>query len=156
LINDNFYILKEFFIRTIQSANILKFPNNITDKIKKELFYDIVSSILSSIYSKNFNRTKEEILSKKKCTIRDQNYIARIIYKYYTDPKIPSDVMCNIIAKAYSSYKSYFSLREKGIKAKSPKFLPKNSHFMLPFFKRSFKEVIMKNGKEIKDRLKKN
>ena len=107
-----------------------------------------------------FNRTKQtkyKALVKKhkvflnrpsgKSIKSDQNYIARIVYKYYTKPKIPSDLMCNIIKKAYQAYSSYYSLRKKGIKANIPKFLKSNGTYILPFYPRSRKEVTIHNKK---------
>lgn len=194
LINSNYHIFEKFIITSLLAQNILRFPKDCTKDEENEVFYKIVGNILRSIYTKNFNLTKEEILSKKACTIQneefieqvkngqyllediwmtnykqklkshelfkklskkkgiksDQNYMARIIYIHYKDRKIPSDVMCNIIPKAYQALKSFFALRKKGIKANMPKFLPKNGHYVLPFLKRSFKEVTFKNNKEIR------
>ena len=90
----------------------------------------------------------EEAIGKDKIK-SDQNYIARIVYRYYTNPKIASNLMCDIINKAYESYKSFFKLKEKGIYVNIPKFLPKDAKYILPFFKSSFREVSIKNGVEI-------
>ena len=191
LVNDNYPIFEKFIINKLVDSNLLKFPNNIDIETKRELFYDIVSSILKSIYNKNFNKTKEEIMSRTKCTINnsrfinqvkknehlfkneskntykkllknhkcfkdlpkkegiksDKNYISRIVYKYYTNPKIPSDLMCNIIVKAHQAYSSFFALRKKGIKTNIPKFLPKDGTCTLLFFPRSRKEETI-NGKK--------
>lgn len=207
LINSNYYTFEKFVIKTLGEGNYLRFPKNISLETKHELFYDIVDSILKSIYRRNFNETKDALLHNKKCRIQnetfiqqvknnerlfdektittkykfllkkhklfekfhkkkssktnkktskkktknkgiksDQNYIARIIYKYYTNPKIPSDLMCNIIVKAFKSYSSFFALRKKGFKANAPQFLDYNESFILPFFPRSRKEVKI-NGK---------
>lgn len=190
LVNNNYFMFEEYIIKTLEKNNSLKFPQNCTIETKRELFYDIAISILKSIYNKNFIKTKEEILKRKKCTINDpsfidqvrnnkhlfskeskkidyksllknhklfqnlekgkgiksnQNYIARIVYNYYLNPKIPSDLMCNIIAKAFQAYNSFFALRKKGIKANIPKFLDRNGSFILPFFTRSRKEVKLGN-----------
>ena len=77
----------------------------------------------------------------------DQNYVARIVYKYYTNPKIPSDLMCNIIKKAHMAYSSYYSLRKKGIKSNTPKFLDYNGTYILPFYARSRKVVTVNKEK---------
>lgn len=195
VINDNFDFIEKFVVEYFENHDLLKFPINATIDIVHELFYNIVFSILKSFYYKNFNKTKEEILSKKKCTIEDktfieqvkngeelynekeinykellkshdlfkdcpkgeglksdQNYIARIVSRYYSDCKIPKDVMTNIIPKAYQAYSSYFALRKKGIKANIPNFLPKDGYYVIPFSKNSFKEITLKNGREIKIR----
>jgi putative transposase len=189
LVNDNYYIFEKFVIKSIEENKLLKFPINTSIDTKNELFYDIVSSILKNIYTKNFNETKESIIHKKKCRIQneqfinqvknnknlfkennivkykpllkknklfenlpkkkgiksDKNYIGRIIYRYYTNPLIPSDLMCNIIVKAYQSYSSFFALRKKGIKSNIPKFLDQKGKFILPFFARSRKEIKINN-----------
>ena len=201
LVNNNFAMFEKFITETLEKSNSLQFPDNCTFEHKKLLFNDIIYAILRSIYNKNFNKTKEEILAKQKCSINDkefieqvkndeyllsfddksnncktllskndffkdcdkkdkiksdENYISRIVYKYYTDVKIPSDLLCNIMKKAYESYKSYFSLKAKGMKVNKTKYLPKDGHFILPFFKRSFKEVTISNNREIKQRKAKN
>lgn len=89
---------------------------------------------------------KEAKVSKKYKIKSNQNYISRIVYKYYQNPEIPSDLMCNIITKAFESYSSFLSLRANGIRANRPKFLEKDGMFILPYFIRSRKEVTI-NGK---------
>ena len=84
-------------------------------------------------------------LDKKKGIKSNQNYIARIVYKYCTDPKIPSDLMCNIIVKSFQAYNSFFALRKKGIKANIPKFLDRDGKYILPYFARSRKEIQIGN-----------
>jgi len=114
-------------------------------KVKKNIkpFRDVIKNTSKPELKKHslFRHLPEKMGIKS-----DENYVARIVYKYYTEPKIPSDLMCNIIAKAQKAYTSYFALRKKGIKANVPKFLKKDSQFILPFFPRSRKEVEI-NGK---------
>jgi hypothetical protein len=71
----------------------------------------------------------------------DQNYIGRIMYIYHNDFKLPGDVMCNIIKKAYEGYKSYYAKWNKGLTANKPKFLDYDGHYILPFYATSRKEV---------------
>jgi len=90
----------------------------------------------------NENDEEDEIPCKKEETIKsNQNYIARIVYEYYTDCKIPSDLMCNIIAKGHAAFCSYFALLEKGIYAKKPSYLGKDARYILPFFIHSRKLI---------------
>ena len=84
---------------------------------------------------------KEAKVKKPNYIKSNQNYIARIIYKYFTNPKIPSDLMCNIIAKVFKSFSSYYALRKKGIYARKPQYLGKNDHFVLPYFCRRMKLI---------------
>lgn len=188
--NNNFSVIQKNLFNLIKKSNNIKFPKNSDDKIKIELFDDILFKFLKSFYNKNFNLTLKEIKSKQKCTTEDkvfikqvknnehlfkddskenfkvmlkecslfkkskkqglksdQNYIARIIYKYYKNPKIPSDLMCNIIAKVHQTYSSFLSKLSSGMRANAPKFLPKDGTFILPFFIRSRKEVKL-NGEK--------
>ena len=96
---------------------------------------------------KLFKVDKNEDDKKKKKTIKsNQDYIARIVYIYHNDRTIPSDLMCNIIAKVYASFQSYFALIKNGRSANKPQFLKYNDHYILPFFKRS-RRLIFKNNK---------
>jgi len=73
--------------------------------------------------------------------LSDENIITRFIYKHLGDnkDKIPSDLICNIIKKAFQNFNSFWSLKEKGLKCSMSKFLQKDELFILPFFMRSFK-----------------
>lgn len=201
IMNNNFYEVKQSVINIIDTQRLIIVPD------KKELYLDIVSDILISMYKRSFNYLKDCIMNNRPCTNFDpafidqvkndehlfppntkvsyksllmqhilfkpekkkknsskknkdtpkekkketiksnQNYIARIIYIYYTNCILPSDLKCNIIAKVYSSFSSYFSLLASGKKANKPKFLDQDGHFILPYFKRS-RRLITKNGKQ--------
>lgn len=205
IINGNFEAFREAIVADLENDGRLKFPDNCTPQIRKEFFHDIVFNILKRIYNKNFQQTLDEILHKKGCTIKDeefieqvknnehlypahavepikykiliqnhplfkkkpepksesgsksskkpssrkpnneiksnQNYMARIVYKYYQNPKIPSDLMCNIIKKVHEAYSSFFASLKKGKYAKPPNFLPKNGTYTLPYYARSRVEV---------------
>ena len=92
LINDNFYAFEWFVIKSLNNSNLLKFSKNYSIEDKHELFYDIVYSILKSIYDKNFMKTRKEILSKKKCSISDEKFIKQIKEeKYLLDFDEPID-----------------------------------------------------------------
>ena len=71
-----------------------------------------------------------------------ENFINRLTYKYLGDnqEKIPSDVIINIISKAYGSIKSYYNLLKSGKQAKTnmAKFLDKDAKFNLFYYFRSF------------------
>ena len=200
IMNNNFNKIKKTVIKIIDENKLIV----VSDCDKKELYLDIVSNILVSMYNRSFNFLKDMIMSRRPCTAFDttfirqvknderlfskdiaisyksilmehklfkikkkkkkekdnetekekkketiksnQSYIARIIYRYYTNCTIPSDVMCNIISKVYASFSSYFALLKNGKKANKPKFLDSNGHYILPFFKRS-RKLIKKNGK---------
>ena len=153
---------------------------NYTNKTKKELFIDIIDRILKSIYVKNFYRTKDQLINKKKLTITNkqfidqvkndenifnvddiinykskiekninhklksnQNYISRFVYRHLNENegKIPSDVIINVINKAFNGIHSYYALKQKGIKCNKPKYLRKNGLYNLLFFDRSRKEI---------------
>jgi len=186
LTNNNCKNYYREIIKSLIKKNVLQFPPGCDISVRKELFNDIVRSIVISFYNKSYCMTKNEIINHKKCTIRDkefieqvknneylfgikptkykglikmheifedipvkarlksdQNYIGRIIYRYYTNPKIPSDVMSQIINKSFHAFSSFFALRQKGIKANMPKFLPRDGVYVLPFSTRSWKEVLI-------------
>lgn len=73
--------------------------------------------------------------------------IKAIIYKYTShhlgsnQDKIPPDASDRIITKALTAIKSYYGLINKGIRARLPKFLKKNSLYNLPYAYRSYKLV---------------
>ena len=230
LINDNFYQFELFICESLKKQAILQFPPNANIDVINELFYDIVRTIMKSIYNKNFNETARSMIHHHKCRIADetfinqvrdnvhlfgeekkpkyksllndhevikkfaeqlekinakkkansgsktdikssaknknqdkltetkkqpkvgiiksnQNYIGRIIYKYYKNPQIPSDIFSQIINKAHSAYSSFFELRKKNIKASMPKYLNKDGSYVLPYSIRSQKQVNI-NGNE--------
>ena len=187
--NENYLLFDKFIITELEESNLLKFPDNCSQHVKKELFEDIVTKILRGIYHKNFMTVKNAMLNKKKCDVdqiffeqvkknkhlfsgepevrnyknllknlaifknlekkkgikSNQNYIARIVYKYYENRKIPSDLMSHIIDKSYQAYNSFFALRKKGIRANIPKFLDRDGTYILPFATMSRKEVKIDN-----------
>ena len=78
---------------------------------------------------------KKKPKKQKKSTIKsDQNYIARIIYRYYPQNKIPSDLKCNIMRKVHDNFSGYFASLAKGIKAQKPNYLKSNDQFVLSFY----------------------
>ena len=84
---------------------------------------------------------KKISLKKKSKILSDENIITRFIYENLGEnyDKIPSDLICNIIKKAFGNFKSYWALKHKGKKCSKSKFLAKDDLFILPFFIRSFK-----------------
>ena len=74
------------------------------------------------------------------------NLIGRVTYRHLGEnkDKLPSDIIINIMQKAYKGYISFYQLRDKGIKANQPKYLPKNGQYIIPFFE---KYVLRKNNK---------
>jgi len=205
IVNENFEDFRKAIVNDFESSDLLKFPTNCTQKLRKELFYDVAFNILKNIYNNNFRQTRNEILHKIPCTIKDenfieqvkneehlfpiqniepvkykiliqehplfkkkaipkpnagsktakkpsskkpsneiksnQNYIARIVYKYYQNRKIPSDLMCNIIKKVHEAFSSFFAKLKKGEHGNAPNFLPKNGIYTLPYYARSRSEV---------------
>lgn len=81
--------------------------------------------------------------------ISDNNIIGRVTYSHLGDNKdqLPSDVIINIIQKAYKGYVSFYALRNKGIKANKPKYLNKNGHFNLQYFTGAGMKIITINNK---------
>ena len=196
--NDNFNNIKKIIINRINKAGII----TVSKEDEKELYLDIVTNILKSMYRSSFNFIKGKIARHLPCDKYDQNFVAQVLsntylifeepinYKkllmehpifkkekdneedededneeeeeketiksnqyytacmirsYYKNSKLPSDVTWNIIRKTYKNFNSYFSLIEKGIKAKKPGYLDTNGYFILPFYERSCKLVTVNN-----------
>ena len=153
--NESYDIIHEIILH-----NILKNKNiQYTNENKKETVIDIIDNILNNIYLKlfkehkidgkciikkqNINWKKQIELTFKIKLVSDNNIIGRVTYKHLGENvnKLPSDVIINIIQKAYTGYKSYFALRKQNIRSSTPKYLPKNEHYSLPYFKRSFRII---------------
>lgn len=158
-VNELFYDILFQILKSIYNKNFHNTLNEIKSK-KKCTIQDInfINQVKNNEYLFDTNAINEKFkvilkrcdllkINEKSAIKSDQNYIARIIYKYYKNPKIPSDLMCNIIAKVHQTYSSFLAKLSKGMRANCPKFLPKNGTFILPYFDRSRKEVI-KNGKK--------
>jgi len=179
-INNNTFgfLIKEFTKQFIRNKEI-KF--NHTNKNK--LILDIVKGILKSIYLQNFNKTKEEIINKIPCTIKDQefikqvqnnqnifdlvetskntnkkkienkfpnidltsdrNIISRYVYNKFDTNKelITSDLKVNTINKAFDTINSYYAKKRMGLKSNFPKYLDKNSQYILPFYSSGRKKI---------------
>lgn len=94
--------------------------------------------------------------------LSENNIIGRIVYrdieneKNPNHKKLPADVIGNIIDKAYTNIKSYYGLKENGLKCNLPKFLPKNSKFNLFYYCRSFKCMDNKIRLTVGDNIVKN
>jgi len=82
-------------------------------------------------------------LTKKEGIKSDQNYISRTIYRHHGDFKIPSDIVGNILKKAYGGYQSYYAKLRKGLASNKPNFLDYYGHYILPYYARSRREKII-------------
>lgn len=156
LTNDNYKTIRQIII-----YNMLNDTNIIcTDEDKIETVINIVDDILSSMYLRLFDEQKiigKCIIKRKKKInwkkglekrfniklISDNNIIGRVTYKNLGEnkDKLPSDIIINIMQKAYTGYKSFFALKKNNIKCNTPKYLPKNSTYLLPFHAHSFKKI---------------
>ena len=135
-------ILKSFYIRGYKSLEY-KIRNKI--KIEKS---DINKQLIKDVLEGNFLfETKRDF--KKEAIIKlkiekphtDRNIVTRVIYQNLGENKgkIPSDLIINIISRAFQNFASYWALRNKGIASNKPKYLKKDGLFILPYFYRSFK-----------------
>ena len=136
----------------------IKLIDNILEAIYIKNFYTTKNQIMNhkrvTIQDKIFIKQvkneefiikkKKRINWKKKVTDRigdngftDQNLIQSITKDNLHQNKdlLPGQMIIDIIQKAYNGYISFFRLKETGIKANTPKYLPKNGHYNLPFFK---------------------
>jgi len=128
---------KNYFYVQKQMKNSIKIDNK---------FIDVINAIKNNNYiyeddDENYrNKIINELNIEKLSSI--ENFISRITYKYIGDnkEKIPSDVIINIISKAYSNIKSYYNLLKSGKQAntKMCKYLGKDDKFNLFYYCRSY------------------
>lgn len=130
------YFYAKNFI-TIKNELIHKKPLTIKDK-----------NFIKEVKENNFILIKKErnyiIQLQKKHNIElfsEENIIGRLVYLHLNENKnkLPSDLICNIIKKAYGNIKAYYALCKKGIKSSKPQYLKKDGKFILPYFTKSFK-----------------
>jgi len=134
-------------IKSIYCKNYFNVEKQIINNIKiDEKYIDVINTIKNkSFINDNENKSYRNKITED-LNIYDlssvENFIARMTYKYIGDnkDKIPSDVIINIIAKAYSNIKSYYGLLKSGKQPKVNmcKFLDKDAKFNLLYFCRSF------------------
>ena len=159
-------------IKSIYVKNYFYIKKQLENKYNIDNKYeDIINAITKNqyIYDSNENlsyRNKiiKELNINKLSSI--ENFINRLSYKYLdtNKEKLPSDVIINIIGKAYSNVKSYYALLKSGKQSKTnlSKFLDKDAKFNLCYYCRSFKvlddgirlnvgEYVNKNYKTIND-----
>ena len=137
-------IIKSIYVKTYFYVK-----KQLENKYKVDKKYnDIINTINNNKYiyddSDNLsyrNKIINELNISKISSI--ENFINRLSYKYLdtNKEKIPSDVIINIIAKAYSNIKSYYALLKSGKQSKTnlSKFLDKDAKFNLFYYFRSFK-----------------
>lgn len=107
--------------------------------------FSIDNPFLLKNVQNNENKFENYRIKKLKQMMTEQGVISNVIrQKCYVNRTIPSDMISNIANKAFSSYSSYYSLLNKGIYAKIPKFLPKEGKYVFPFSDKSF---LVANGK---------
>lgn len=95
--------------------------------------------LFNSIKQIDWKKKIEKDFKLKICS--DNNIIGRVTYSHLKENKdlLPSDLIINIIQKAYKGYSSFYALKNKGIRANMPKYIDKKGHYILPFYTRSFK-----------------
>ena len=136
-------------IKSLYNKNYFYIKKQLENKYKVDNKYeDIINTINNNqyIYDNNENlsyRNKiiKELNINKLSSI--ENFINRLSYKYLDSnkEKLPSDVIINIIGKAYSNVKSYYALLKSGKQSKTnlSNFLDKDAKFNLCYYCRSFK-----------------
>ena len=98
----------------------------------------------TTYYNNETNNYYEIIKNKLKIPLGTiENLISRVTYQNLGNNYnyMPSDLIINIISKAYSNIKSYYLLLQSGTQVKTSmcKFLGKNDKFNLFYYLRSFK-----------------
>ncbi len=134
-------------IKSLYTKNYFYVKKQLENKKEvNEKYKDIIETINKNeyIYNEDNVHWRDKIIKglniSKLSSI--ENFINRLTYKYLGDnkEKLPSDVIINIIAKAYSTIKSYYNLLKSGKQSKTnmAKFLDKDAKFNLFYYFRSF------------------
>ena len=137
-------------IKSLYIKNYFYIKKQIDNKYKVDDKYKDVVEVINNnqyIYDNNENLTyRNKIIKELNINFSSiENLINRLSYKYIetNKEKLPSDVIINIIAKAYGNIKSYYALLKSGKQSKTniSKFLDKEAKFNLFYYCRSFKKL---------------
>ena len=137
-------------IKSLYIKNYFYIKKQIDNKYKVDDKYKDVVEVINTnqyIYDNNENLTyRNKIIKELNINFSSiENLINRLSYKYIetNKEKLPSDVIINIIAKAYGNIKSYYALLKSGKQSKTniSKFLDKEAKFNLFYYCRSFKKL---------------
>jgi len=152
--NDNKNITIDNIVKSIVKSLYIKnyfyIKKQIENKYKVDDKYKNVIEVINNnqyIYDNNENLTyRNKIIKELNINFSSiENLINRLSYKYIeiNKEKLPSDVIINIIAKAYGNIKSYYALLKSGKQSKTniSKFLDKEAKFNLFYYSRSFKKL---------------
>lgn len=135
------------FYRSAYNRIVYQIKNKIKITNKNKQFLEEVMQ-KKNLFEKK-KSIKETIKSFDKLQ-SDQNIVTRFIYRHLGDniKKLPSDVIINIIQKAFTNFASYYALKEKGLKANKCAYLGQDEMFIIPFFIRSF--VVNKETRNVR------
>ena len=152
--NDNKNITIDNIVKSIVKSLYIKnyfyIKKQIENKYKVDDKYKDVIEVINNnqyIYDNNENLTyRNKIIKELNINFSSiENLINRLSYKYIetNKEKLPSDVIINIISKAYGNIKSYYALLKSGKQSKTniSKFLDKEAKFNLFYYCRSFKKL---------------
>ena len=139
-----FEFIIKYIINNMYFKNFTQTKNEIKNKIPVVINNpEFISHVAKGIPLFDFNKSSKLDLGKIKIH-SDQNLVTRFIYKSKLGEnknKLPSDLIINIINKAFTNYSSYFAKKRKGQYCHAPKYLKDGNIFILPYFKRSFKII---------------
>ena len=156
-------ILKSFYDRNFFQTKY-ELINKKKIQIKDEYF---INQVKNGDYLFGTETCKKMIKSRLNIELTtDFNIIGRVVGEILNKPtnsnykKLPSDIIGNIVGKAYQTISAHKSAKYKGIKTNMPSYLKKDAKFNLFYFCRSFKTIgnkirltvggnISKNYKEI-------
>lgn len=142
--NNNKLLLDKIIDDNLRKFYLFQYNRLLNDKLNNKKYSMDNPFILENIEN-NDNKFKNYKIKKLKKMMSYQGIISNVIQqKCNTNRTIPSDMIRNIANKAFYAYSSYYSLLNKGIYAKIPKFLPKEGKYIFPFSERSF---IVSNNK---------
>ena len=123
-----------------------------TEEYTKE-FIKHVKSKTTIFDTDNYHELLKKKYSSKITLKSEQNLLRRFAYKTLTGCTLPSDIIINIMDKCYTAYTSFMSCKRKGLIMGNIKYLPKDGHFIIPFYSHCFKiennRIRLSIGKEI-------
>jgi IS605 OrfB family transposase len=125
----------------------IKDKKPIYNYLKDEILIQNVKNKDNLFGDKEVNIYKDKIAKELKIELpTEDNIITKYTKKYIdkqntSDYNLPGFTTINIINKAYDTIKSKYALQNKGIKANTANYLPKNSHYNVPFYPNCFKII---------------
>lgn len=160
--NNNFLSLKKDFLKKTKKNVVYTKPyeyENIVDDIFRKKYIGRFMFVKYQMDNKNPITIKDPILiqnvkekknlfsndkikkDKNEKGISDENIVTRYSYRKLLNnyDKLPKNVISNTMNKCYEGIKSYYALKDSGVKCNKPKFLEADGTYPLRYCKESFR-----------------